>query len=178
MKIVYIIVTSLDGRTLQKGGGPENQHEWASKEDSEFFVKTRDKATLIIMGSKTYEGAKSQMSHQKGRLRIVMTRNTEKYKNETIEGQLEFTDEPVKKLVSRLEKKGYKEALLVGGAHVSTDFFKEKLISELWQTLEPKILGMGNGIIGEETINVDLKLLSSEKLNDKGTLLLKYKVVV
>ena len=177
MKITYIIVTSLDGRTLQKGGEPENQHEWASKEDQEIFIKERDKASLIIMGSKTYEGANRQMTHQEGKLRIVLTRNPKIYEKEKMPGKLEVTNEPVKELITRLENEGFSKGLFVGGAHSATNFFKEKLITEMWQTLEPKILGLGNGIIGEEIINVNLKLLSSERINNKGTLLLKYKVL-
>lgn len=177
MKIVYIIVTSLDGRTTKKDAGPESQHSWRSEEDREHFTKERDRASLIIMGSKTYEGSSHQMVHQEGKLRIILTRNLEKYKKEEIPGKLEFTNEPVRNLIKRLEEKGYQEALFVGGAHAATDFFKEGLITELWQTLEPKILGLGNGIVGEEILDVSLKLLSSERLNDKGTLLLKYSVV-
>lgn len=172
-----MIVTSLDGRTTQKSTGLESHHEWRSDEDAEIFTKKRDEASLIIMGSTTYEGAKNQMVHKKGKLRIVITRTPNKYNKEKIDGQLEFTNEPVKTLVRRLKKVGYKEALFVGGAHTATGFFREKLITDVWQTLEPKILGLGNGIVGEEEIDVSLKLLSVDKLNGKGTLLLKYSVV-
>lgn len=177
MKITYIIVTSLDGRTTQKSGELESHHEWRSDEDADIFTKKRDEASLIIMGSTTYDGAKHQMVHKEGKLRIILTRHPKKYEKEKIDGQLEFTNEPVKELVSRLEKRDHKEALFVGGAHTATDFFREKLITEVWQTLEPKILGLGNGIVGEEIVDVNLKLISVEKLNDKGTLLLKYSVV-
>lgn len=175
MKLILVMVTSLDGRSTQKGGG--NIHEWTSKEDQVHFKKTVEDALLIIMGSSTYELAGEGMEHREGRLRIVVTRNPEKYSDQKIPGQLEFTSENPTELIKRLETAGFSEGYLVGGAHTNTEFFKEGLVTELWQTLEPKILGLGNGIVGDETVNVSLKLLSEEQLNEHGTLLLKYAVV-
>ncbi len=175
MKLIVLMVASLDGRTTK--GKSSNIHNWTSEEDNQHFIKTRDSASLIIMGSNTYESAKSSMEHKKERLRIVMTRTPEKYENDKIPGRLEFTNENPKDLLERLEKEGHTKALLVGGAHANTEFFKQNLVTELWQTIEPKILGDGNGIIAREETEISLELLSSEKLNDRGTLLLKYKVV-
>lgn len=176
MKIILLIVTSIDGITLQKGGTAEAHHAWTSEEDKKFFDMVRDNASLIFMGSKTYEGARHQMVHKKGKLRIVFTRNPEKYSSETISGQLEFTNEDPRDLIKRLEEKGYTEGLLVGGANTNTQFFKRGLVTELWQTVEPVILGEGIGIITKGT-KINMELVSSEKLNEKGTLLLKYKVL-
>ena len=53
---------------------------------------------------------------------------------------------------------------------------KHHLFSDVWQTIEPIIVGEGLGsIVGISYI--PLQLLSIEKLNDRGTLLLKYKVI-
>lgn len=175
MKITLIVATSTDGITIQKDGAPEAHHEWTSREDFEFFNSVRDKASLIFMGSRTYEGAKHQMIHKKGKLRIVFTRDPEKYKNEAIKGQLEFTDDKVENVISKLSKK-YSEALLVGGASINSEFFKHNLVTDIYQTVEPILLGEGKGIT-EEKIKLNLKLLEKKELNDKGTLLLKYKIL-
>lgn len=169
------MVTSLDGRSTQKGNG-NNIHSWTSKEDQNHFSKVVENAKLIIMGSTTYETVRNNMQHKEGKLRIVITHDPSQYENEKITGKLEFTDETPSKLITRLENMGYKEGYLVGGAHTNTAFFKEGLITELWQTVEPKILGLGNGIIGEEEIEIPFQLISLEKMNPKGTLLLKYRV--
>ena len=174
MKIVLIVVTSIDGITYQKEKPLESHHEWTSKEDVEFFTSMRDKASLILMGSKTYEGAKSQVVHSDQKLRIVFTRNPEKYEKEKIPNILEFTNKSPKEKLQELESKGYTEALLMGGANLNADFFKENLVSELWMTVEPIILGDGVGIT-EKINNYPMKLISMEKLNERGTLLLKYK---
>lgn len=171
-----MIVTSSDGITYEEEKGPESHHEWASKEDWDLFIKERDKASLIIMGRKTYDGAKYQIKHSKDRLRVVFTREPEKYEDQKIPGQLEFTNQNVIEVIKNLEERGYKEALHVGGAQISVDFFKEELITEVWQTIEPLYLGTGDHILTEK-LKIDLELLSVERLNEKGTLLLKYKVI-
>lgn len=169
------MVTSLDGRSTK--GNTTDTHTWTSTEDQKHFQNIIETASLLIMGSKTYEAARNSMEHKEGRMRIVITRNPEKYESEKIPGKIEFTNENPQNLIKRLENNGYKEGYLVGGAHTNTQFFKDGLITELWQTLEPKILGDGNGLIGKEETKFSLRLISNEKLNDQGTLLLKYKVI-
>lgn len=175
MKLILVMVTSLDGRSTK--GHADGTHAWNSEEDRKHFNGILESASLLIMGSSTYEGARNSMQHTEGKLRIVITRDPSKYESEKITGKLEFTNETPTNLVRRLESQGITNGYLLGGAHTNTEFFKEKLVTELWQTLEPKILGMGNGIIGEEETDVTLQLLSLERLNEKGTLLLKYTVV-
>lgn len=169
------MVTSLDGRSTQKGKGT-NIHSWTSPEDQKYFANIVSTAHLIIMGSTTYEAARGGMQHRNDLLRVVITRDPSKYETEKIPGKLEFTNETPAELIKRLEKKGYREGYLVGGAQTNTAFFKEGLVTEVWQTLEPRILGMGNGIVGEEVVDFSLKLISIEKMNQNGTLLLKYQV--
>lgn len=176
MKLILVMVTSLDGRSTQRGKGADI-HSWTSKEDQNHFAKIIGDAKLVIMGSTTYEAARGGMQHAEGKLRIVITRNPSKYDSEKIPGQLEFTNESPVELVKRLKGQGYQEAYLVGGAYTNTEFFTTGLVTELWQTLEPKILGLGNGIVGEEIVDTTLKLISFEKMNERGTLLLKYAVV-
>ena len=174
MKLILVMVTSLDGRSTQKGHG-DDIHYWTSSEDQKHFANIIENASLIIMGSKTYEAARKSMMHKNGKLRIVLTKTPAKYESEKIADQLEFTSEKLIDLVKRLEEE-HEEGYLVGGAHTNTEFFQENLITELWQTIEPKILGVGNGIVGENEMDISLELLSIQKLNKKGTLLLKYKV--
>jgi dihydrofolate reductase len=174
MKLTLILASSIDGITNQGKG--EDHHAWRSHEDEIHFNSTRDNANLIIMGSKTYEAAKKFMVHEKGQLRIVLTKNPEKYKDEQIPGQLEFTNETPVELLQRLEFEGFKTGLLVGGAHTNTEFLKNNLVDEVWITVEPYIKGVGLNT-AVDIVNVSLQLLSSVKLNDRGTLLLKYKVI-
>lgn len=174
MKLTLILASSVDGVTNQGKG--EDHHAWRSKEDEMYFNTTRDNANLIIMGSKTYESAKDFMKHEKERLRIVLTKNPDKYNEEKIPRQLEFTNETPVELLRRLESEGFKTGLLVGGAHTNTEFLKHNLVNEVWITVEPYIKGVGLNT-AVDIVSVSLQLLSSVKLNDRGTLLLKYKVI-
>ena len=174
IKVILAIVTSLDGKTTK--GEIQNQSLWASREDQAYFQSLITANNLIVMGRKTYEASKPILKLKKGKQRIVLTRNPESFKDFAVEGQLQFSDESAQKLLQRLERAGYKQMLLVGGSGVSTLFFKENLVDEVWITIEPKIFGSGNGMVDEE-INVKLLLENMEKLNENGTLLLKYKVV-
>src|SRR5258708_3251817 len=107
MKIIVLEVTSLDGRFTRWTG--KNVYEWSSSEDFTHFAKTRAENNLLVMGSKTFEQVNMQMGikSEKERLRVIMTRNPEKYERFVVPGQIEFTSEKPKQLVARLEKRGY-----------------------------------------------------------------------
>src|SRR3990167_3699336 len=122
MKLILVMVTSLDGRSTR--GNETDNHTWTSPEDQKHFVKTIENAKLIIMGSGTYKPAKQNMQHKEGRLRVIITRTPGKYENEKILGQLEFTNESPTDLIKRLESEGFNEGYLVGGAHTNTEFLK------------------------------------------------------
>jgi len=175
MKLILVMVTSLDGKSTR--GENAADHSWISSEDQQYFMTVIENAKIIIMGRNTYESAKSQMQHRVGRKRIVLTRTPEKFTTEKIDGLLEFTDENPIELIKRLEREGCMEAYLLGGAGTNTLFFKNNLVTEIWHTIEPKILGQGIGIIGDESIDINLRISSYEKINDQGTLLLKYTVI-
>jgi dihydrofolate reductase len=174
MKLTLIQVSSLDGTTNQGIG--EDHHAWTSKEDQEIFYKELDSASLVIMGSNTYRAAREFMQHKEGRIRIIMTSHPEIYEAEKIPGKLEFTNENPKDLLARFEEKGITEGLLVGGATTNTAFFKNNLVTDIITTIEPVIVGPGIGTVVEKILT-KLKLESMEKLNDRGTLLLKYTVI-
>ena len=165
---------SLDGKTTN--GNNPRVHEWTSKEDQEYFSQTMDNAQAILMGSKTYDAAKGIMKHKAGRMRYVFTRRPEDYKNDIIPGQLLFTSDSPEKIIKELEQQGKTNVCLVGGASLNTAFLEKGLIDELWLTIEPIVLGSGNPLFAENTVQKQLELLTIEKLNEKGTILFKYKI--
>jgi dihydrofolate reductase len=66
---------------------------------------------------------------------------------------------------------------VVGGAHIGTSFLKEQLIDELWLTIEPRIFGVGSNFAIEEKLDINLHLISCERINEQGTLITKYAVL-
>jgi dihydrofolate reductase len=173
MKIVLIFVSTLDGK-VTKWGDPHVQ-EWSSQKDHDYFKKTWNDSQIIIMGSNTFNVEPPRLS--KNHTLIVMTTLPSKYKNYEVLGQLEFTDEAPKMLISRLKAGGYERVLVVGGPHISTSFLKDQLINELWLTIEPKIFGIGGNFVIQEKLEINLHLDSYEKVNKEGTLILKYSII-
>jgi len=173
MKTILIFVSTLDGK-ITKWGDPKIR-SWSSKNDQDYFDTIWNDTRVVIMGSGTYnpDPVKPSSEH----LFIVMTRQQDKYQMEERAGQLEFTGDSPSFLIKRFEKEGEEKILVVGGPHIATAFLKEQLIDELWLTIEPKIFGIGAGFVTEEKLDIDLNLLSSEKINDQGTLITKYRVI-
>lgn len=174
MKIVSAFVISLDGK-ITKGSDPLTR-SWASKEDHEFFTTLVRDSRLVVMGSGTYDAAKELIKATPDTLRIIMTSKPEAYTGNEVPGQLEFTSESPREVVERF-KPDYDEMLMVGGGRLFTEFLKEKLIDELYLTVEPKLFGEGADIITTSLPEVDMKLLESKQLNENGTLLLHYSIM-
>lgn len=173
MKIISLFVSSLDGRITKEEKVPTKL--WTSTEDQEFFKRTLQESNLIVMGSGTFTPAYA--ISRNGQLRIIVTKNPEKYRQYAIPEQVEFTAEDPQQLVSRLRKKGFEQMLLIGGPKITTAFFKEELIHELWITIEPRIFGKGLSLVEERKMDVQLQLFETKQLNKQGTILLKYKII-
>lgn len=169
-----VMVASVDGKTTR--GNESNIHSWTSKEDATMFASLIEKNALIVMGSKTYEASCHRMQLKPGKLRVVLTRKPEKYTHDAVKGSLEFTSENPKELVDRLSDQGYKTMLLAGGATVNAQFLKARLVNEIWLTIEPVVLGVGNGLSEGEALDVNLQLHKVRKLNKQGSLQLQYRV--
>ena len=176
LKVVLVMVTSVNGKSTK--GKMQSPNEWASKEDQEYFRALIEKHSLIVMGRRTYQAAKPVMKLVPGKRRIVITRSPGEFQKDAVGGQLEFTNESPRVLIQRAEELRYKTMLLVGGSSINSLFFKEKLIDELWLTLEPTIFSDGKGLVGGEDSSISLQLKIVKKLNTKGTLLLKYQVIL
>lgn len=174
MKVILLAAASLNGK-ITSGTDP-NIYSWTSLEDQKIFFEKIKKAKLIIMGAKTYEHAKHLMKHKKGRIRVVLTRTPKKYRAEKVAGMLEFTDNTPCVILKRFENKEIKEALLVGGSEINSLFFEQNLIDEIHLTIEPLVFGSGKNLFEKTDYHAKLQLVSSQKLNNQGTLRLIYKV--
>lgn len=150
--------------------------DWASREDNEHFRQLIAEHEVLVMGRGTYETTKHDLKHDKKRLRVVLTSHQDWFADQAIEGQLEFHDETPSHLVERLGEMGYKNLLVVGGPLMITDFIKNNLAHYLYVTVEPHLFGQGVPLVTSEPIDPKLEFVSSRQLNDKGSLLLTYKI--
>lgn len=173
MKTILIFVTTLDGK-ITRWGDPMIR-SWSSQTDQAYFDAIWNSYRVIIMGSGTYSPAplKPDLKH----LYIVLTSRPERYKNAEVPGHLEFTNDTPSNLLERIRKTKEETVLIVGGAQIATSFLREKLIDELWLTIEPRIFGTGGCFVTEEELDINLNLINITKANDEGTLLTKYKVL-
>ena len=174
MKVVAIIVQSVDGLLTRRSD--ERVYRWTSQEDKKHVRETTAAATLIVLGSATYEAFKQYLKPTSTTLRIILTTRPDSYKDAVVPGKLEFSNQTPQELVEMYEKKGHKELLLLGGPKIYSSFLKAGLLHELQITIEPLLFGSGKALI-ETSEDVELELTSMEKLNERGTLLLKYKVL-
>jgi riboflavin biosynthesis pyrimidine reductase len=173
MHITLAMVLSVDGKSTK--GDLEDQ-SWASSEDQSHLQKLISENNLILMGGKTYASAKTHIKPSEGKLRMVLTHDLEQFKNNIIPGQLEFSNLGVEELIKNLEDRGFSKMLLLSGENLNKDFFEKNLVDEVYFTLEPKIFGSGRSVaVGD--LDIDLQLMEMEKLNQLGTILLRYKVV-
>lgn len=173
MKKILVFVSSLDGKTTQWDN--PFVRTWSSKDDQAYFSNLWTQSRLIVVGSKTYDAdpLKPATSHRI----VVMTRKPSRYSAKSVEGQLEFSSETPGELVRRFEQQNEPLLLVAGGARMATSFLKAGLIDQLWLTLEPRIFGQGNGFVLTEKLDIRLRLLHVERLNDEGTLLTKYEIL-
>lgn len=171
MLVVLAVVSSIDGRLTK---GDLSPRFWASVEDQNLFKKWLSEFPIIVMGRKTYEAAKPFIQLSRNNTRIILTRNPEKFKDQETPGQLEFSSEKAVDLIGRLKRAGIEKVILVTGEEINSEFLDNNLIDELWLTLEPQIFGKGKSMAGELAKTVNLELVEFQKINEKGTLLLKY----
>jgi dihydrofolate reductase len=172
MKTILIFVSTLDGK-ITKWGAPDVKL-WSSHQDQDYYKKIWHESPLIVMGSNTFNAGSFPSLNQQ---LIVMTGHPEKYKKLKNSWQIEFTNESPVELINRFTNNGYEQMLVVGGPHVATSFLKEQLIDELWLTLEPKIFGTGGNFATDVKLDINLRLLHFEKVNELGTLITKYEVL-
>jgi dihydrofolate reductase len=172
MKTIVIAAASLDGYITK------HAHEgtsFTSKEDQVYFREVLKTFDCSLFGARTFEISKSGIlkTLSSERLRVVWTRNPEKFAEYQQEGSLEFYAGSLKELFATLESRGKISCAILGGTSVYTECLKQNLIDELWLTLEPVAFGSGKKLFDGE-LDARFELISTQCLS-KNTLLLKYK---
>ena len=167
MQTLLIAAISLNGKIA--ASPDQSSLEWTSKEDTKFFVEKTKECRVMIMGRKTFDTIGRAL---KDRLMIVMTCDPEKY--DPIDG-VEFTDRAPQQILQNLETRGYTSVAITGGSGVYSMFLKEKLVTDVFLTIEPILFGGGISL-AESFEDVELKLVESKQLGEQ-TVLLHYEVV-
>jgi len=163
--VTMMMAITVDGKIAKDSQQFAN---WTSREDKKLFVEVSKHHRVIMMGENTFNTFPSPL---KDRLNVVFSRQE---KPSPIEGVKWVSGDPGL-VLNELESMGYSSALLGGGAFLNSLFLKEKLISEIILTVEPKLFGSGLSLFNQD-FDLDLELLEMKKLND-NTIMLRYKVI-
>lgn len=174
MEILGIAVISLDG-CLTRHDEPGSA--FASKEDAAHFRATLDSCDAAVMGRATFDGERERIlaSLDTDRLRVVLTRSPDAYRDLERPGALEFTDAAPRAVAADLARRGARRVALLGGGQIYALFAAAGLVNRWIVTVEPRLFGDGTRLL-EGKADVRLELVESRRMNEGGTLLLTYRV--
>jgi dihydrofolate reductase len=173
-KVILVAATSIDNKITRGSNG--DSFSWTSPEDQKYFTNLIKESDLIVMGRKTYQVNSSKMDLTHGPLRLVLTKNPKKYSHLKISKHLEFTSLTPKEISLQYFPK-YKQILILGGSQIYSLFLKQNLINEIFLTIEPYIFGNGQNLFDDLNIFQKYQLIDLQKLNSRGSILLKYKLI-
>jgi dihydrofolate reductase len=168
-KPLYIayVASSIDGRISENS---RSKLGWTSKEDWDFFQKSLLGFDAVVVGHNTYEMAQKNL---KKRNTIVFTSKVSK-PNQS--GSVTFLNPQKSNFAKFVNEKGYKKIAILGGPKVYNFFLENKMLHELFVTLEPYVFTDGVPMFsGEAFRNSKFSLKSVKKPNKQGTVLLQYK---
>jgi dihydrofolate reductase len=156
MKLILLMAVTVDGMIAR-----DDAHfpDWTGRADKRLFVAVTKKAGVIIVGSKTFDTIGKPLP---GRQMVVLTRN--KARRSRWEN-LVFTDRDPADLLSDLQRQGYREAVLAGGATINNLFARRNLIDEIRITVSPLIFGRGISLFNTD-LDLPLRLKNVQRLDD------------
>lgn len=166
MKVTLMMAMTLDGKI---GRSPDHFPDWTGREDKKMFAAVSRKAGVVIMGSNTFDTIGSPLP---GRKNVVMTRDPNRT---SAWDNLVYTNNKPNEILKGLEREGYSQVILAGGALVNSLFAEENLIDEIIVTVAPKVFGYGLSLFSQE-IRLDLELEEAKTLGH-SLVYLQYRVL-
>ncbi|MDP4009183.1 MAG: dihydrofolate reductase family protein [bacterium] len=160
MNVFLIAAISTDGFIAPSNGALLPSTAWTSGADKKFFTERTKQAGVIIMGSRTFETIGRPLP---GRHTIV-------YSNDKTYEGVETTNKDPHLLLKDLEKRGYTEVAICGGASVYTMFLEAGLINTFYLTVEPVLFGQGVSLFSK-AVSVNLSLQTITKLDNQSILI-------
>jgi len=168
MRCIAIAAITIDGKIALDAN---HFSDWTSPEDKVLMRALLDKSDAVVVGNNTYKTAVEPLSKRNC---IVLTASvvTTERKNDKL-----LLWNPVTTTFEAVAGE-YKNIAILGGAKTYSYFLQHDLLDELYLTIEPLVFGRGIGLFehpgGEPS---QFKLVSMEKLNENGSVLLHYEIV-
>lgn len=169
IKTYIIVAQTADGKIARNSN---HEADWTSRADKKHFIEMTKKSGVMVMGLNTFKTFPSPL---KDRLHVVYS-NEHDPEKDNIQGVVEYTKDSPEILIQKLEERGFKEVAICGGTSIYTLFMKLGLVENVYMTIEPRLFGEGMGIFNQ-TLDVNMKLISVRVANDENVLLLEYKIL-
>ena len=169
MKITLYAVMTLDGKIAQHD---QDSLSWASAEDQSFLLGELERFQFTFVGRKTYEVSREIYREKTC---VMFSRSAETL----IERSPHLFVSPLESFDPQAwgARVGAERAALLGGSHIYSYFLQRGWVDELYLTLEPLVFGQGTSWLsprGVDEFNRYFQLSEVRRLNDRGTLLLRY----
>lgn len=162
MKTILFMTMTINGMIADKNGSEDIFSEGIWQE----FVEAADHTGCIVWGRKTYEAVMTWGEDYKKTMdkytKVILTNSLNQNNNKNVF----FTKTPQNAL-NKLEKLGFKETLLAGGATNNSVFAQNGLIDEVIINIESFIIGKGVPLFMPEDFTLNLKLLNSKNINER-----------
>jgi len=157
MRVSIIAAVSADGFIAREHNELAN---WSSKEDKKLFVELTKRAGVMVMGGVTYRTIGRALP---GRRNIVYSRTVINQEG------IETTQEEPSALVWRLQKEGFSELAVCGGAAIYDMFLRAGVVTDVYLTIEPVFFGTGISLF-KTPCDVRLTLAECKQLTPDVTL--------
>lgn len=167
MKCIMIAAVSEDG-FLTKGDNP-NPGDWTSDEDKIHYHNTLHRYETYLMGATTYRYAKKNLAESARKIVMSQTPEEQSKAPNTI-----FTNGSFRDVLSKYAQQS--DVLVLGGASVYHQMLDQKLIDDVYLTIEPLRNKTGVQLMTHNNYFEEqgFQLVDEHALNDRGTRLLHY----
>lgn len=168
MKTIIYLAASANGLISNNRNVPD----WLSPEYGQGFMTISRRTQAVIMGKTTYNVlAPDYLPIKEGSL-IVLTHDI---KAKPAQSNVLFTNDSPENIIKQLSKKGYTEAVIIGGTQTVSEFMKAGLVNEIIFVVEPVLFGSGLPLLKGIESEYQLSLLEVNKLNG-NTVQLHYSI--
>ena len=163
-RYLAIAAVSLDGKIA---ADEKHFSNWTSPEDKTFMRALLSKCDVVIVGNSTYKTAKKPLSKRNC---IVLTRSVKTSVQKA--PNLLYLNTNGANLKQTIRKAGYKKIAILGGAQTYAYCLENKMLTDLYLTIEPVIFGAGIPLFAGKYKLRKVQIISTKKLNKSGTILI------
>lgn len=164
-RYIAFVAASIDGRISLAQTVPPR---WTSKEDWQFLQQSLAHADAVVVGRNTYRAAAERL---RKRTTFVLSNRLTTVKRR---GTVTFVNPGNVDLSVLLQK--YRIVAVLGGGMVYRFMLENRLLDEIFVTIEPLVFGRGKEMFVGGTQTTHMRLLSARQLNRAGTMLLHYRI--